>query len=110
MKRAINYIIEKEDEGRKISGFLRGRGYSYQNLVELKKIPESVVLNGEPVFLNTRLNDRDALEISRRECLPIRPGTIMTIPWPTDLRNISGTRERISCSAARTGWTGIHPV
>ena len=63
MKRAINYIIEKEDEGRKISGFLRGNGYSYQNLVELKKIPESVVLNGEPVFLNTRLNDRDALEI-----------------------------------------------
>ena len=63
MKRAINYIIEKEDEGRKISGFLRGRGYSYQNLVELKKIPESVVLNGEPVFLNARLNAGDALKI-----------------------------------------------
>ena len=63
MKRAINYVIEKEDEGRKISGFLRGRGYSYQNLVELKKIPESVVLNGEPVFLNARLNAGDALKI-----------------------------------------------
>ena len=63
MKRAINYIIEKEDEGRKISGFLRGRGYSYQNLVELKKIPESVVLNGEPIFLNARLNAGDALKI-----------------------------------------------
>ena len=63
MKRAINYIIEKEDEGRKISGFLRGRGYSYQNLVELKKIPESVVLNGEQVFLNARLNAGDALKI-----------------------------------------------
>ena len=63
MKRAINYTIEKEDEGRKISGFLRGRGYSYQNLVELKKIPESVVLNGEPVFLNFRLNTGDVLGI-----------------------------------------------
>ena len=40
MDRIITYHITEQDAGLRIEQYLRRRGYSRQNLVELKKMPE----------------------------------------------------------------------
>ncbi len=67
MKRILNYKIEKRDEGKKISHFLRSKGYSAQNLVDLKKMDKSVILNGKWCYMNARLKEGDKLLIHINE-------------------------------------------
>lgn len=63
MNRTIRYQIPPEFEGYKISSFLKTRHYSSQNLVDLRKREDSVVLNGRIVFQNTKLKAGDELTI-----------------------------------------------
>ena len=42
MERILHYDLTSENEGYKISQFLRHLGYTGQNLTELKKMPESI--------------------------------------------------------------------
>ena len=46
MDRTINYQITEEADGLRIEQFLRHQGYSYQNITQLKKMPESILKNG----------------------------------------------------------------
>ena len=66
MSREISYTAFLPQPCR-ISSYLRSKGFSRQNLVELKKYPESVLLNGRAAHFNARLNDGDLLTIRIRE-------------------------------------------
>lgn len=67
MERTFTYTITKEYENMPINSYLKSLGYSSQNLVEIKKMPESVLLNGEWVYLNQRLHAEDTLTIHIQE-------------------------------------------
>ncbi|MEE1086828.1 MAG: RluA family pseudouridine synthase [Schaedlerella sp.] len=67
MNRTLIYYIKPSEEGLRIEQFLRGNGYSRQNLVELKKMKESVLLNGIWVHLNDTLKENDILTIYIQE-------------------------------------------
>ncbi len=63
MNRTLTYTIENEFHGISVSSYLKSKGFSSQNLVELKKMPESVLVNGKWVYLTHRLNAGDNLTI-----------------------------------------------
>lgn len=67
MDRVITYQIEHPMRGQKISGFLKNKGYSSQNLVQLKKDPESVWVNGTAVFQNHIVKDGEELVVKIHE-------------------------------------------
>ena len=59
MDRIITYHITEQDAGLRIEQYLRRRGYSRQNLVELKKMPESILVNGVWYYLTQTLSAGD---------------------------------------------------
>lgn len=63
MNRTITYRIEEANGGQKISTYLKAKHYSAQNLIDLKKRDDSVLLNGQAVFQNVRLSGGDILTI-----------------------------------------------
>lgn len=63
MERILEYSIPKEDSGKLIKDFLQEQGFSRQNLVELKKIPESILLNGVWEYVTCKLAEGDILRI-----------------------------------------------
>ncbi len=65
--RTITYSIEADASGQKISHFLKSRGYSEQNLVNLKKDSESIRVNGIYVHQNFVLREGEQLEVNIRE-------------------------------------------
>lgn len=67
MFRTIKYTIEKQEAGQKVSSFLKHRGYSAQNRVNLKKDPQSIWVNDDCVFQNTVLQEKDVLTVKIRE-------------------------------------------
>ena len=64
MERPLTYKITNPMPGQKVSGFLKTKGFSTQNLINLKKDPESVQVNGKFVYQNYILQDGDALRIT----------------------------------------------
>ncbi len=67
MNRTLSYSIAETEAGLPISKYLKQQGYSSRCLIELKKMPESVLVNEEPVYLNRRLQPRDHLVIQIQE-------------------------------------------
>lgn len=65
--REIIYQIAHPARGRKISGFLKEKGYSEQNLVNLKKDCESITVNGVFARQNSVLAHGDTLVVRIRE-------------------------------------------
>ena len=63
MNRTIEYIIEKEDAGLRIEQFLKRRGYSSKNLAAIKRMPKSVIVNGEHFYMRQELKEGDRLSI-----------------------------------------------
>lgn len=63
MKRHFTYHITKEKEGTKILSFLLEKGFSAQNITNLKKIPQSILRNGTWAYVNEVLGDGDILEV-----------------------------------------------
>lgn len=64
MTRIIDYTIKPEDSGKTIQFFLREHFYPVKIITLLKHTDNSVCLNGEPVFLNTKLSRDDKLTIN----------------------------------------------
>jgi len=77
MNRTIEYKIAKEDEGLRIEQFLKRRGYSSKNLAAIKRMPKSVLVNGEHFYMRQTLNEGDllAIVISETECSEKVPPT-----------------------------------
>ena len=67
MERVFNYYITEESDNQLISNFLKHQGYSSQNLIALKKMPESVLLNNIWSYMNQRVHTGDTLTIHIRE-------------------------------------------
>jgi 23S rRNA pseudouridine1911/1915/1917 synthase len=67
MNRILTYQIEEAESGLRIEQFLRRRQYSRQNLVELKRMHESILLNGRWAYLSERLQHGDTLIIHIQE-------------------------------------------
>lgn len=63
MERFLEYSITKEQENQSINFFLKTRGFSAQNLILLKSIPDGVRVNGSAVFMNTLLHEKDTLTL-----------------------------------------------
>ena len=64
MIREFDYIIGKEYENKTILDFLKKNHYSHAVLVQLKKTPESILLNGVWEYVTTKLHADDVLHIS----------------------------------------------
>ena len=67
MERILEYAISKEEAGRTIKDFLQKKGFSGQNIVELKKMKESILLNGVWEYMTCKVKEGDMLRIHIRE-------------------------------------------
>lgn len=67
MDRTITYTIEQEDGGLRVELFLRRRGFSRQNLVEIKRMPKSILVNGEHYYMCQQLKKGDELKVCIHE-------------------------------------------
>ena len=67
MERIITYHIDAHADGLRTEQFLRRRGYSCQNLTQLKKMPESILINGVWSYMRTPLSAGDTLTVHIRE-------------------------------------------
>lgn len=81
--RILTYSISKHDARLRIEQFLRRRGFSGQNLTDLRKIPGSVCVNQTPCILKTVLQPKDILTvtITTTSSSP----NILPVPIPFDL-------------------------
>ena len=67
MERTITYKITDSVQNIRIDSFLRKHGYSMQNLTLLKKMPESILKNGEWSYMQTTLQAGDILTDGRTD-------------------------------------------
>lgn len=67
MERILTYQITAEYTDQQIKTFLKSKGFSAQSIITLKKDPEAVCVNGEPAFMNRRLQAGERLRITIQE-------------------------------------------
>ena len=82
MERILNYKISNEDENRTIAAFLEKEGYSGQNIINLKKIPESILLNGKWEYVTKKLSEGDMLTIHIKENVASEKILPIDLPFP----------------------------
>lgn len=61
MNRVIEYVIDSESGGLRVEQYLRRRGYSAQNLAKIKRMPESILVNGVHYYMSQQLAAGDCL-------------------------------------------------
>lgn len=83
MERIITYTIDSASAGLRIEQYLRRRGYSYQNLTQLKKMCESILINGVWSYMRTPLKDGDILTVHIQE--PESSPNIPPVKLPLDI-------------------------
>ena len=67
MERTLTYTADNSITPLPVSRFLKHKGFSSQNLVQLKKNPDAILANGIPCFMNHILQPGDALTLQIRE-------------------------------------------
>lgn len=67
MKRTFTYQITSTDKGHSIEEFLKEQGFSSQNIIDLKKMPESILINDVWKHVNYRLQPLDILKVCMEE-------------------------------------------
>lgn len=82
MNRTIDYLIEAEDDGLRIELYLKRKGYSHQNIVSIKHMPESVLLNGVFSYMNQTLHTGDILTIRISETQSSEKIPPVNLPLP----------------------------
>ena len=82
MNRTIDYLIEAEDDGLRIELYLKRKGYSHQNIVSIKHMPESVLLNGVFSYMNQTLHTGDILTIQISETQSSEKIPPVNLPLP----------------------------
>lgn len=83
MKRTIKYTIEEKDAGIRVEQFLRRRGYSRQNLTEIKQMPENIMVNGTFYPMKKRLLAGDHMCVNINE--PESSEKILPVKLPLDI-------------------------
>lgn len=61
MNRTIKYEINDTYDDLRVEQFLKRKGYSSQNLTEIKRMPESIMVNGVHYYMRQRLKAGDSL-------------------------------------------------
>lgn len=82
MERTLRYEIPENFIGHKISEFLHHKGYSKQNLTVLKRMPESILVNGIWVHLNEHLKEGDILTVHITETEVSQKIPPVELPFP----------------------------
>jgi len=82
MERILDYTIDSEYDDITIVGFLKAQGYSSQNLIELKKMPESILLNGKWEYVTKRVKEGDVLSVHIREEESSEKIVPVNLPFP----------------------------
>ena len=82
MERILEYKISGEDTGKTIKDYLLGKGFSGQNIVELKKMNESILLNGEWEYVTCRVKEGDFLQIHITEEASSEKIPPVELPFP----------------------------
>ena len=67
MNRTLTYRITPSEDNLRIEQYLRRKGFSRQNLTDLKNMPDSVLVNGNWQRMTARLHTGDTLTIHIRE-------------------------------------------
>lgn len=67
MKRILEYVITKEEQGMSVEQFLKSKGYSHGCLVHLKKTEKGIQKNGVWAYVREILNTDDLLQITLEE-------------------------------------------
>lgn len=67
MNRTITYHITDTEHTHSVKAFLKQLGYSSRSLIELKKLPENIQLNGQSVHINHPLQSGDMLTVHIKE-------------------------------------------
>lgn len=70
MNRTLSYTIETKYEGQTVGTYLKEIGISHPILVHLKKTPDSILVNNEWVYVNSKLKEGDNLTIKIIEEVP----------------------------------------
>lgn len=70
MNRTINYQINEESAGLRVEQFLKRKGYSSQNIASIKRMPESILVNGVHYYMRQELalGDQLCVQICETEC------------------------------------------
>lgn len=63
MNRTIDYRIDEENAGLRVEQYLRRKGYSGQNLAEIKRMPKSILVNGIHYYMKQPLKAGDHLNV-----------------------------------------------
>lgn len=63
MNRVIEYIIDSASDGLRVEQYLRRRGYSAQNLAEIKRMPQSILVNNIHYYMRQPLTAGDHLMV-----------------------------------------------
>ena len=83
MNRIIDYTIDQASSGLRVEQYLRRRGYSGQNLTEIKRMPESILVNGIHYYMRQTLAAGDHLRV--RICETECSGKIPPTNLPLDI-------------------------
>lgn len=67
MDRIIDYVIDPASGGLRIEQYLRRLGYSGQNLAEIKRMPQSILVNGVHCYMRQKLSAGDRLIVRIHE-------------------------------------------
>ncbi len=70
MNRTIHYEISEAHAGLRVEQYLKRRGYSSQNLASIKRMPESILINGIHSYMRQPLAaaDRLTVQITETRC------------------------------------------
>lgn len=83
MKRTFLYQITPADAGHSIEQFLKEQGFSSQNIIDLKKMPESILINDVWEHVTYLLQPLDTLKVCMKETQSSQK--ILPIELPLDI-------------------------
>lgn len=67
MERILSYVVSSTEANLPISKFLKTKGFSSQNIIELKKMERSILIDNEWMHMNYRLQENQELVIHIQE-------------------------------------------
>ena len=67
MNRTIEYTIPESQNGLRVEQFLRRKGYSRQNFTEIKRMPQSILVNGIHYYMRQTLEATISRSVSARQ-------------------------------------------
>ena len=82
MERKLYFTITEQHENMTIHDFLKLQGFSSQNIVELKKMNRSVLINKEWVHMNHHLKNEEQLLIHIQENCSNKKILPLNLPFP----------------------------